>query len=381
MFHFPFLVIPLLLDLLPHLELNSSGKSTVPVYAGPPLAKGAFPTMDSSPPWIIAHRGSSGLHPEHTLEAYSLSAHLGAHWIEPDLVLTRDGVPVCRHDAILGETTDVASRPEYAHRRRNLTIPVLGTQWSWSDEWAVEDFTLKELRGLRAIQRPNLGVRSSIYNGHFSIPTFEEVLQHYVRLAPQFPTQLLGIIPEIKHPEYFNQLMGEERYFENTVLSLLNRYLDPSQHRVIIQCFYPETLGYIKDHSFYDTLLLSNLLTWKYMTHKGIQQVPGIASYFGPTKELLMGLGIKGLLDQAHDDLLIPSPEDVDRMGGWVSTQEIIPYLHRHHVRVIPFTAFPAGEPHGVDEVQMTQWMRSGIDGLFCDDVSMGHRGLSIASQ
>ncbi|KAI9225538.1 MAG: PLC-like phosphodiesterase [Piptocephalis tieghemiana] len=382
MVHPSLLLLPVLLHLLPKLNIQDEEAHQISFYqdSSSLLPKGVFPTLDSLPPWIIAHRGSSSLHPEHTLEAYSLSAHLGAHWIEPDLVLTKDGVPVCRHDAILGETTDVASRPEFAHRRRNLTIPILGSQWTWKDEWAVEDFTLQELQSLRAIQRPNLGVRSDIYDGHFNIPTLEEVLVHYVKLAKLFPGQLLGIIPEIKHPAYFNQLMGHERYFEDKVLSLLDQYLDPSLHHIIIQSFYPDTLHYLQQSSGYNTLLLANTLTWRYMTLQGIQEVARISKYFGPMKEFLIGRGIQELLDKQSDFFPRPTPEELASLGGWVPPKDILPTLHDQGVRVVPFTASGVHEPLGVDEAQMVQWMQSGIDGLFCDDVSMARRGLSIAS-
>ena len=124
------------------------------------------PTLDGNPPIVIAHRGASGERPEHTLAGYRLAIELGADYIEPDLVLTKDGVLVARHENEISETTDVADHPEFAGRKATKTIDgqkVTG--------WFTEDFTLAELKTLRARERlPKL--RSTEYDGRFEIPTF-----------------------------------------------------------------------------------------------------------------------------------------------------------------------------------------------------------------
>lgn len=123
-------------------------------------------------PAVIAHRGASGHRPEHTLAAYQLAFGLGADSVELDLLATADGELVCRHDLELSRTTDVAARPEFAHLRR--TVEVEGTPVAG---WFVHDFTLAELRQLRARERwPKKRPGSASFNGRYAIPTLEDVL-------------------------------------------------------------------------------------------------------------------------------------------------------------------------------------------------------------
>ena len=125
----------------------------------------------AQPPIVIAHRGASGERPEHTIAAYRLAIAQGADFIEPDLVLTKDGVLVARHENEISETTNVADRPEFADRKMTKTI-----DGSKVTGWFTEDFTLAELKTLRARERlPKL--RSTDYDGQFDIPTFEEILK------------------------------------------------------------------------------------------------------------------------------------------------------------------------------------------------------------
>ncbi len=146
---------------------------------------------------VIAHRGASGYRPEHTLEAYRLAIRQGADFIEPDLVATKDGVLVARHENEISGTTDVAEHPEFADRRTTKVVdgvPLTG--------WFTEDFTLAELRTLRAKERiPDVRPRNTRYDGMFRIPTFAEV----VRLAKREsrPGRPIGVYPETKHPTYF----------------------------------------------------------------------------------------------------------------------------------------------------------------------------------
>ncbi len=120
-------------------------------------------------PIVIAHRGASGYRPEHTLEAYQLAIEMGADYIEPDLVATRDGYLVARHEPDISETTDVASRAEFADRKRTVVIDGVETTG-----WFTVDFSLTELRSLRAVQpRPD---RSEEFDGQFLVPTLDEII-------------------------------------------------------------------------------------------------------------------------------------------------------------------------------------------------------------
>ncbi|HPF26997.1 MAG TPA: glycerophosphodiester phosphodiesterase [Steroidobacteraceae bacterium] len=160
-------------------------------------------------PVIIAHRGASGYLPEHTLPAYFVAIQQGADYVEPDLVVTKDGVLVARHENEISGTTDVAQHPEFADRRTTKTIDgeaITG--------WFTEDFTLAELKTLRARERlPQLRPANARLDGAFQIPTFDEVLE-LVRGADRqraaaarargLPTpERIGVYPETKHPSYF----------------------------------------------------------------------------------------------------------------------------------------------------------------------------------
>ncbi|WP_291843619.1 glycerophosphodiester phosphodiesterase family protein [Maricaulis sp.] len=180
-------------------------------------------TLNGEAPLVIAHRGASGERPEHTLEAYTLAIEQGADVIEPDLVMTSDGVLVVRHDHYLSTTTDVANHPAFADRRR-----AQGGQTDW---W-VEDFTLAELRTLRA--RQPWPQRDPGFNDQFLIPTFEEVLDlaatHGVRTEP-----------EVKVPGHFVSLGLDP--LPELVRILRERGLDGADATTAIQCFEPDFLA------------------------------------------------------------------------------------------------------------------------------------------
>lgn len=147
---------------------------------------------------VIGHRGASGYLPEHTLAAYRLAIFQGADFIEPDLVATRDGVLIARHENELGGTTDVAERPEFADRRTTKSID--GVEVTG---WFSEDFTLAEIKTLRAKERiPEVRPRNTRFDGRFGIPTLTEVIA-LVKAMERRGRREVGIYPETKHPTYF----------------------------------------------------------------------------------------------------------------------------------------------------------------------------------
>jgi glycerophosphoryl diester phosphodiesterase len=175
-------------------------------------------------PILIGHRGASGYRPEHTLASYRLAIAQGADYIEPDLVSTKDGVLVARHENEIGGTTDVADHPEFADRRTTKVIdgrPVTG--------WFTEDFTYRELRTLRAKERlPQVRPDNTAYDGQERIPTLDEV----IKLARR---EGVGIYPETKHPTYFDSIgLSLE---EPLVAALRKRHWDDADDPVIIQSF------------------------------------------------------------------------------------------------------------------------------------------------
>src|ERR1700710_1230495 len=149
-------------------------------------------------PIVIGHRGASGYRPEHTLASYELAIKMGADFIEPDLVSTRDGVLIARHENEISETTDVADHPEFAARKATKKIDghdVTG--------WFSEDFTFAEIKTLRARER--LPFWNQSFNGRFEVPAFSEVLELARRKSAE-TGRTIGVYPETKHPTYFRAL-------------------------------------------------------------------------------------------------------------------------------------------------------------------------------
>jgi glycerophosphoryl diester phosphodiesterase len=194
--------------------------------ASPAVAK---PHHDE--PLVIAHRGASGYLPEHTLEAYALAVEMGADVIEPDLVLTKDGELLARHEPVLDETTDVAAHPEFADRKTAKLIdgkPVTG--------FFADDFTLAELKTLRAEERlPDLRPDSAEHDGEFALVTYDEVLDYVDTLDRKVITY-----PEMKHPSYYED---QGMSIEDALADLLEeRKLDRKRSPVWIQSFEYQSL-------------------------------------------------------------------------------------------------------------------------------------------
>jgi glycerophosphoryl diester phosphodiesterase len=161
---------------------------------------------------VIGHRGASGYRPEHTLAAYELAIDLGADYIEPDLVSTKDGVLVARHENEISGTTDVADHPEFADLHTTKMIDGIAVSG-----WFTEDFTLAELKTLLARERlPDLRQRNTLYNDRYEIPTLQEIIDVVKRKERSWPYRRIGIYPETKHPTYFDSigLSMEERLVE-----------------------------------------------------------------------------------------------------------------------------------------------------------------------
>jgi glycerophosphoryl diester phosphodiesterase len=154
---------------------------------------------DQPDPLVIGHRGTAGYLPDHTLPGYALAIKLGADYIEPDLVSTKDGYLVARHEPNIKDTTDVADHPEFADRERSVSIDGAPPE----SGWFVSDFTLAELRTLRAKQ-PFLD-RPQRFNSKFRIPTLEEVIALAKRYSKRYH-RTIGIYPETKHPTYHKSI-------------------------------------------------------------------------------------------------------------------------------------------------------------------------------
>ena len=244
-------------------------------------------------PLIIAHRGASGERPEHTLAAYQLAIEQGADFIEPDLVPTKDGHLVARHENEISGTTDVASRPAFAARKATKVI-----DGQAETGWFTEDFTLAELKSLRARERlPQL--RSTAFDGQFQIPTFAEVLA----LAK---ARKVGVYPETKHPSYFTAigLPLEARMLADLKAVGWTRRTDP----VFIQSF---EVGNLKRLRPLTKLRLAQLVAdgsppdspgtpyAAMLTPAGLKAVATYASGIGAERKLILPRGADGKLGEA----------------------------------------------------------------------------------
>ena len=221
-----FSIRPAALALTAALALAACGGSDSPSY----------PTLNGDTPLVIGHRGASGYRPDHTLESYKLAIDMGADFIEPDLVATKDGVLVARHEPNITGTTDVATRPEFASRKTTKNVDGVN-----EEGWFVSDFTLAELKTLRAVQP--LSDRDQSFNGKFQIPTFEEVLD-LAKAEGTKAGRTVGVYPETKHPTYH---VDAGLKLEDRLLAILATYgYTQKSSPVIIQSFEVSNLKYLR---------------------------------------------------------------------------------------------------------------------------------------
>jgi len=236
-------------------------------------------------PLIIGHRGAAGHRPEHTLAGYRLGAEMGADYIEPDLVATKDGVLVARHENEIGSTTDAATK--FPDRKRTRTID--GTSITG---WFSEDFTLPELKTLRARER--LEFRSHGWDGQFEVPTFDEVIQ----LAQQLGVELgrpIGVYPETKHPTYFRTIGLP---LEDRLLAALDRRgWNTVDAPVFIQSF--ETN--LRDIRPKTTIKLIQLIERNVPTDEELRTITSYADGIGPNTRLVIPAAPDGTLLPPND--------------------------------------------------------------------------------
>ena len=319
------------------------------------------PTLTGASPIIIAHRGASGERPEHTLAGYRLAIDVGADYIEPDLVLTKDGVLVARHENEISETTDVAEHPKFAARKATKTID--GREVTG---WFTEDFTLAELKTLRARERlPKL--RSTEYDGQFESPTFEEILALLAEVNKGRKTPV-GVYPETKHPSYFVSIGLPH---EAPLLAMLDSFGYRGRAApVFIQSF---EVGNLMDLRAESDLPLIQLIdaaggpadrpgtSYAAMTSPaGLKMVAAYADGIGPNKAMVIPRGALGRLGK---------PTDLVR-DAHAAGLKVHPWTFRRENYFLPLGdkggINPAG--HGDLAAEIRAYLDTGIDGLFSDN-------------
>ncbi len=195
-----------------------------------------YPTLSGDKPLVIGHRGASGYLPEHTLESYKRAIELGADFVEPDLVATKDGVLVARHEPNITSTTDVSTRAEFAGRKTKKMVD--GVQ---EEGWFASDFTLAEIKTLRAVQP--MADRDQSHNGKYQIPTLDEVLD-LAKSEGSKAGRTVGVYPETKHPTYHVNLGLQ---LEDRLLATLAKYgYTTKASPVIVQSFEVSNLKYLR---------------------------------------------------------------------------------------------------------------------------------------
>lgn len=315
---------------------------------------------------VFGHRGASGYRPEHTLESYALAARLGADYVEPDLVPTRDGVLVCRHENEISTTTDVAARPEFADRRTTKVVDGVA-----ATGWFTEDFELAELRALRAVERiPQLRPANTAHDGRHGVPTFQEVLD----LAEALTAELgrpIGVAPETKHPGHFARA---GLALEPALVAALDRNgLNRAGARVVVQSFEVGNLRALGD--VVDVPLLQLLAdagapqdlveagdprTYADLsTPEGLRGIAAHADYVGPDAGLVLPTDDHGFLT-APTRLV----DDAQNAG-----LRVLPYTVRAENAFLPADFRSGGPPaeHGDVRGYHAALREQGIDAVFTD--------------
>ena len=317
-------------------------------------------------PLVIGHRGASGYRPEHTLASYTLAIEMGADYIEPDLVSTKDHVLVARHENDITETTDVAAHPEFADRRTTKTIDRVA-----HTGWFTEDFTLAELRTLRAKERlPDLRPANTAFDGLYQVPTFQEVIDLAKRAG-------VGIYPETKHPTYFDSIgLSLE---EPLLATLRANGLDHPRAKVFIQSFETANLKELNGRTRlplvqlidatgapYDLVVAGDPRTYAdLVTPAGLAEIATYADGIGPSKDLIVPRDSAGRLLEPTSLV-----RDAHRAGlvvhSWTFRREnnFLPLDFRQGNPASPeFLRAPGDLP-----AELRLFFRLGVDGVFSDN-------------
>jgi glycerophosphoryl diester phosphodiesterase len=319
-------------------------------------------------PIVFGHRGAAGYRPEHTVASYELAARMGADFIEPDLVSTKDGHLVVRHEPEIGGTTDVADHPEFADRKTTKVID--GTSYTG---WFTDDFTLAELKTLRARERlPDVRQRNTIYDGRYEIPTLQEVIDLRAELSKELG-RTVGIVPEVKHSSYFK---AEGLAIEpKLVQALRDNGLDTADSPVVVQSFETANLKELDEEIDVPLVALLDSPT----VIPGDVQAAGGTSTFA---DLAAPAGLKGLAEFA--DWVGPSKTYIiptDAAGEWQAPTsfvddahaaglKVVPYTFRNENRFLPPSLRSSADPNAYGDAfsEYKAFFDLGVDGVFSDN-------------
>jgi glycerophosphoryl diester phosphodiesterase len=324
-------------------------------------------------PLVIAHRGASGYVPEHTLAAYAIAIFQGADFVEPDLVATKDHQLIARHDNILDLTTDVADHPEFAARKTTKSLDGISVTG-----WFSEDFTLKEIKTLRAIERiPALRPENAKFNGMFEVPTLQEIID-LVQSLERATGRKIGIYPETKHPTYFDTLGLS---LEEPLVKTLHKNGYRGKHApIFIQSFEVANLKALRGMTELPLIQLfgggkpfdveASGGTLTYIQMAGAQGLKDIAKYaygVGPEKTYIIPRDGK---NELHIENKTAFVTDAHAAG-----LKVHPYTFRAENNFLPANLrTPDADPtkKGDLQTEIRIFLEAGIDGFFTDQTDVG---------
>lgn len=347
------------------------------------VAQAAAPAMPGprKRPLLVAHRGSSALRPEHTLAAYAKAIQDGADFVEPDLCSTKDGVLVARHENDITQTTDVAAHPEFAARKATKTID--GEKLTG---WFTEDFTLAELKTLRAKER--LGAvrpESQSFDGQFQIVSLEEIAD-FVAAESAARSRTIGLIPEIKHSTYFAGIGLPQ---EARLLDRIGKSAYLSRAPLVIQSFEVGNLKALRPKvAAMSNVTLMQLIgdptqppadfvasgdkrTYgQLLTPAGLKEIATYATYLAPPTRMVIPLAKdgrlaapSGLVEAAHKAGLL--------VGVWTFRPE-------NQFLAADFrdgNGDAARNPAG-SIAEIRRYLAAGLDAFFTDDPGLGRQAI-----
>lgn len=333
-------------------------------------------------PIVIGHRGACGYVPEHTLTSYFIAMQDGVDFVEPDLVMTKDGVLVARHENEIAGTTDVAQRPEFASRRTTKTIDGIALTG-----WFTEDFTLAELKTLRARERiPDVRPANTRFDGQFQIATFDEICalvagaqQQREMTAKQLglPTpKRIGVYPETKHPTYFQGLgLAMEELLVNT---LHGHGIKGRDGLAVIQCFEVANLKVMRrmtelpivqlmedEGAPFDFIVRGDKRTYRDMiTPDGLAEIATYATGIGPHKWQVIPIN-------SDDRLATPTPLVKDAHAAGLKVHV---YTFRAENQYLPKDLRSNADPNALGDLQseLQVYLEAGLDGFFTDHADYG---------
>jgi glycerophosphoryl diester phosphodiesterase len=364
----------------PHPRVRALVLAALSLLLAAPMSAAAKPpiTKKTAKPIIFGHRGAAGYRPEHTLASYELGARMGADYIEPDLVVTKDDVLVCRHEPNITDTTDVADHPEFADRKTTKTVDgVVQTGWFTTD------FTYAELKTLKAKERlPAVRQRNTLYDRRYHVPTFQQVIDLSKRMSKELHRQV-GIVPETKHPTFFTT-QGHD--INKLLVKALNKnHLNTAASKVVIQSFEIGNLKALNKAVKVPLLQLidssggpadqTGKVTYDQMsTAQGLKDISAYADWVGPSKDRIVPL---------NPDKSSGTPTSFIR-DAHAAGLLVGPFTFRNENQFLP-AEDRVGDPadpnfpnlYGNAFKEYAQFFGLGVDGLFSDnpDTAIAARG------